>query len=354
MTIGELSLGQIRAVLDARGGRDCPVGSYVEMAIRRGDAWRIGEKLVTSFGAVWRRGVVDSALGVALSDPAWREHLDVVFEAAQGELGAIDALRRSTPAVLAWDQALFPKARTAEQLAAEVKQVLLSRNLDNFPMAGDTGAQPVARLGSFLSQLETSDLALALTPAIRELGWSVEQLNRELERRRRSPNGVHRPSLLDARDVVHAGLFHPGEPVSSAIADRLSLRLRALENIPHVAMLAALLIAHRRQAGRIVLKVSDGAVLIRVGRQDRGELLSLLDEFCSEQGWLVSRRSRSDLDGEALVDVVERLGVCARVRSAVVMSETFFVRLQDDVEHHELYQQLLPLADRLVGFLERV
>ena len=103
-----------------------------------------------------------------------------------------------------------------------------------------------------------------------------------------------------------------------------------------------------------MLKVSDGAVLIRVGRQDRGELLSLLDEFCSEQGWLVSRRSRSDLDGEALVDVVERLGVCARVRSAVVMSETFFVRLQDDVEHHELYQQLLPLADRLVGFLERV
>ena len=36
------------------------------------------------------------------------------------------------------------------------------------------------------------------------------------------------------------------------------------------------------------------------------------------------------------------------------MSETFFVRLQDDVEHHELYQQLLPLADRLAGFLERV
>ena len=91
---GELSLGQIRAVLDASGGRDCPVGSYIEMALRRGDAWRIGEKLVTSFGAVWRRDVADSALGVALSDPAWREHLDVVFEAAQGEVGAIDALRR--------------------------------------------------------------------------------------------------------------------------------------------------------------------------------------------------------------------------------------------------------------------
>jgi hypothetical protein len=119
-------------------------------------------------------------------------------------------------------------------------------------------------------------------------------------------------------------------------------------------MLAALLITHRRRAGRVVLKMVEGAVLVRVGRQERGELLALLDEFCSEQGWLVSRRARSALDGEALVQVVQRLGVCTLVRNSVVMTEAFFVRLQDDPEHHELFQMLLPLADRLAGFLEEL
>lgn len=351
---GELSLGQLRAVLDRSGGRDCPVGSYVEMALRRGDAWRIGERVVPSFGAVWRRDVADSALGVALSDPLWRGHLEVVFEAARGELRAIEALRRSTAGVLAWDRALFPDARTAEQLSAEVERVLLSRNLDNFPMAGDSGPRPTPREGSFLSLLEESDLTLALSPALPELGLPIDRLNQELQKRRRSPNGVHAPSILDARQVAHVGLFHPGETVPQALADRISLRLRALENIPHLAMLAALLITHRRRAGRVVLKMVEGAVLVRVGRQERGELLALLDEFCSEQGWLVSRRSRSALNGEALVEVVRRLGVCTLVRNSVVMTEAFFVRLQDDPEHHELFQMLLPLADRLAGFLEEL
>lgn len=351
---GELSLGQLRAVLDRQGGQDCPVGSYVEMALRRGDAWRVGERIITSFGAVWRRDVADSALAVALSDPGWRGHLEVVFEAATGELRARDALRRSSPAALAWDRALFPEATTAEQLSAEVERVLLSRNLDNFPMAGESGPKPAPSPGSFLSRLEDSELAIALPPNVADLTLSIEELNRRLEVRRRGPNAVLAPSMLDRREVVHGGLFAPGEAPVPAIPDRISLRLRALECIPHLAMLAALLIAHRRQAGRIVLKVTEGAVLVRVGHQDRGELLALLDEFASEQGWLVSRRPRSGLDSEALLQVLERLGVCVSIRGCAVMAEPLFVRLQDDPEHHELYRALLPLADRLGGFLEEL
>ncbi len=349
---GELSLGQLRAVLDRSGGRDCPLGSYVEMAVRRGDAWRIGERIVTSFGAVWRRDVADSALAVALSDPGWRGHLEIVFDAARGELQAIDALRRSSPQAIAWDRALFPEASTAEALAAEVERVLLSRNLDNFPLAGETGPKPRPKHGSFLDRLQDDDLVVSLCPSVVELTCTVDRLNQQLEHRRRSPNRVLLPSILDGRDVVHGGIFHPGEDPVTAIPDRLSLRIRALENIPHLAMLAALLIVHRRQAGSIVLQVADGSVSVRRGRRECGELLALLDEFASEQGWLVSRRVRGEMNGERLVEVLERLGLSVRVRGCVVMAEQFFIRLQQDPEHHDLFRRLLPLADRLSGFLE--
>ena len=349
---GEISLGQLRAVLDRSGGRDCPVGSYVEMALRRGDAWRIGERIVTSFGAVWRQDVADSALAVALSDPAWRGHLETVFEAARGESRAIEALRRASPQAIAWDRALFPNAATAEALAAEVERVLLSRNLDNFPLAGETGPKPSPHQGSFLDRIEDNDLVLSLSPSVGEITDTVEHLNQQLERRRRSPNSVLLPSILDGREVVHGGLFHPGEDPAVAIPDRLSLRIRALENIPHLAMLGALLIVHRRQAGSIVLQVADGSVHVRLGRRECGELLALLDEFASEQGWLVSRRVRAEMNGERLIEVFERLRLSVRVRGCVVMAEQFFIRLQEDPEHHELFRRLLPLADRLSGFME--
>jgi hypothetical protein len=71
------------------------------------------------------------------------------------------------------------------------------------------------------------------------------------------------------------------------------------------------------------------------------------------QGWLVSRRLRGGLTGEQLAEVLEALGIALRVGNSLVLEEAFFLRLQSDVEDHELFERLGPLGDRIVRFLEQ-
>ncbi len=348
---GELSLWHIRAILDWHGGEDCPVGSYVEMAVRRGDGWRVGDRLVVSWGAVWRRDLSDTVAGVALSDPGYRHYLSVLREASEGHPGAAMEYAKLQKRYGSWDKRVFGSEITPARLAEDLDRVLLGRPIDAFPLADDPGPEPGEQTGPFLELVETTDLFIALPPTLMDLVGGVSGVNRILEKRRAQEGG--QPAVVDRRELVHGGLFAPGEPRSRAIPDRVSLRQRALAHIPHLAMLVALLQLHRRSGGELAVSVQGTRLDLRIKRRRYKDLLFHLDEFCSMQGWLVSRRLRGGLSGEQLAEVLEALGIALRVGNGLVLEEAFFLRLQSDVEDHELFERLGPLGDRVVRFLEQ-
>ncbi|MCP4807691.1 MAG: hypothetical protein GY913_27100 [Proteobacteria bacterium] len=348
---GELSLWHIRALLDRAGGTECPVAPYVDLAIERGDAWRVGDRVVVSWGAVWRRELADTVAGVALSDPGYRAYLTLLRQAAAGDPGAAMDYIREKERYAAWDKRIFGVETRPDRLAADLDRVLLGRPIDAFPLAGETGPEPAPATGSFLGLSTDEGLVIALPPTLHELTRGVSGVNAELERARQGSGG-RLPSHLDRRELVHGGLFHPGEPRGRAVADRITLRWRALSHVPHLTLVTALLVLHRKRRGTVQVFVRDAKLELKFGRRNLGDLLFLLDEFCSEQGWLVTRRPRAGLPGSSLAAVLEALGVAVQLDSLLVLDETFFVRLQADAEDRELYDHLLPLGDRLAAFLE--
>lgn len=351
LDFGELSLWHVRALLDRAGGQDCPVAPYVELAVERGDAWRVGDRIVVSFGAAWRRDLADTVAGVALSDPGYRAYLTVLRQTADGDPGAAMDYARLQERYAAWDRRIFGREVRPPELAADLDRVLLGRPIDAFPLAGEPGPEPSPLTGAFLSICEHEGVVIALPPSLGQLVDGVSGANAALEARR-TGEGSRTPSHLDRRELVHGGLFHPGEVRGRAIPDRVTLRHRALCHVPHLAMVAALLVAHRKRRGALRIRASESRLELRLGRRSMGELLYLLDEFCSEQGWLVARRPRAGLSGASIAAVLESLGVAVRFDDLLVLDEAFFVRLQSDAEDREIYEGLLPLSERLVAFLE--
>ncbi|MCB9743522.1 MAG: hypothetical protein H6741_05805 [Alphaproteobacteria bacterium] len=349
---GELSLGQIRALLDASGGQEVPITGYVTMALRRGDAHRVGDHLIATWGSVWRREIAETVAGVALSDPDYRDYLTQLRAAAAGDPGAAARYGRMRQRYAGWDRRVFGESTTPERLARDLDRVLLGRPIDAFPLAGETGPVPGPTTGPFLNLLERDDLVLALPPSVLELRGGVSRVNALLQAKAQGKNNTSLPSLVDDRELVHGGLCHPGERPPRAIPDTISLRLRVLMHVPHLAMLAGLLVLHRRPDWPMRLVVEEDSLVLKRGRTEIGEVLFLLDEFASEQGWLVARRPRVGLSGVQLVEVLEGLGVATRLGSLAVLDEDFFVRLRADAEDREVYEDLSPLVDRLQLFTE--
>lgn len=349
---GELSLGQLRAVFDAAGGRELAVNDYADWAVQRGDAWRLGGALVASWGAVWRRDLIETVAGVALSDPEYREYLEVLRAASSGDPGAGARYGRLRERFAPWDRRVFGESATPARLAKDLERVLLGRPIDSFPLAGENGPEPGGVTGPFLGLLDRSDLLLCLPPSVLDLRGGVSGVNKLLQRRQQGKNDTGLPGLVDARVLAHGGLCHPGERPFRAIPDLVSLRLRALMHIPHLAMLTALLLLHRRADWRMVLRFHDTSLELWRGKQAVGELLFLLDEFASEQGWLVARRPRTGVSATQLAEVLESLGVATRVHDLLVLDEDFFMRLRHEEEDREVYEDLVPLADRLQQFTE--
>ncbi|MCB9762452.1 MAG: hypothetical protein H6739_21825 [Alphaproteobacteria bacterium] len=349
---GELSLGHIRAILDAAGGQDLPLGGYVDMARRRGDAWRLGDRLVCSWGAIWRRDIADTVAGIALSDPGYREYLQVLREAAAGDPGAAARYGRLKERFAPWDRRVFGDAVVPARLAQDLDRVLLGRPIDAFPLAGETGPEPGPTTGPFLNLLERQDLALCLPPTVLALRGGVAGINALLRARVNADHAGGLPSLVDNRELVHGGLCHPGERAPRAIPDTISLRLRVLMHVPHISMLTGLLLLHRRTEWGMRLVLTDGVLELVKGRKVVGEALFLLDEFAAEQGWLVARRPRVGVTGGQLAGIMEGLGIATRVGATLVLEEDFFVRLRADAEDREVGDDLVPLADRLQAFTE--
>jgi hypothetical protein len=347
---GELTLGQLRALLDEAGGRDRPVGTYVEMAQRRGDVQRVDERLVVTRGAVARRASADSATGVALTDPGYREYLKVLRQVAGGAGPRARAYGRLNHRYARWDDRVFGAAASPAMVARELDRVLLGRPLAAYPLAGDAGRPVPAVEASFLERFPEDELAITLPGSLRAIGGGLAAINAALAYQ----TSVRLPEVMDRRAVVHGGLLYPGEQPPRHVADRISLRLRFLSRVPHAALTAALLLAHRRLGSPWSLQRRNARTEVLRGREILGDLLEVLDGYMRARGWLVSRLPRRGLSSGDLIELLEGLGVVTCLSRKVALREDFFARLQTEIEDREVYESLQPVEDALVRYLEEL
>lgn len=348
---GELSLGHVRALLDRSGAADAPLGSYCEMAVRRGDARRLGDRLVATPGAVRRRDLAGDAVLIALSDPDYRAWLDVL---AGGKPPAADprAAARLSVRFAAWDGRLFGERPQGVALERALARLLPGRLLSGLPVAGAAGAEAPETDLAFVDVLDTPGLLLAFPSSLGALAGRVQAANELLAVAQTAPVGVRLPGPVDPRARVHGGLLHPGEAPPRGIPDNVSLRLRAMTHAPAFSLLAALLLLDRRPGAPVRVAIHEGIPAVSWRRARLGPLLDLFDRFCAAQGWVCARPPRGGLEDGALVEVAVALGIAARVDARVVLDEAAFLRLQEDPEGRLAFDGLVPLVDRLHAWLE--
>lgn len=345
---GELSLGQLRALLDRAGADAVPIGGYVDLALARGDARRVGERLVTTAEGARRRELADSTGSIILSDAGYRRYLDDARAAAADRAAEI---RRDQAAARyrAWDRRLFGHPLRPDTWSRDLERVLLDRPLETFPVAipGAAGLQAVEE--PFLDAADRPGVALCLPPYLAQLQGGVAAVNRMLKSARQGrdvgvPDLGHRPTLY------HGGIIHPGEPLPRSVPDTRSLRLRVLMHAPYPALAVALLLLHRQRHDLAVVRDA-GGIAVRVGRVRLGDLLKMCDAFAAALGHVVCRRSEG-FGSDALVHVLEALGLGVVVGGRVVLDERFFVQLRVEAEELEVYERLLPLAQAWEAWLD--
>lgn len=331
---GELDPHQVRGLLDACGGADCGIGGYLAMATRRGDATRVGDTLVVTPGAAVRRDLAESPVSVALSDPDFRRHLT---ELAAGRAG--DA-RRFRP----WMARLFQGVPVDEAL----DRLLFGRRLASFPVAGEPlwPSDPPSA-DPFLACLEDRSLILAFPSSLALMGGGLSTIN-QLLRTQRSGAVARAPSALDRRVRVHGGLLHPGEGPLKVIPDFLSLRGRALRNVPAFAILVALGLLDRR--GDIRVRAYGQELLVTSGGQRPRRVEAVVDALAAARGWVVAR-SPTGPSWVLLAELAEQIGLLTSVAPFFTVEEQLFRKLESDPEHRDLMEGLGPLADALAGRL---
>jgi len=349
LDFGELSLGHLRQLLDRAGAPSAPIGGCVDMAVSRGDAARFGERLVITADAVGRRALVATTPSVMLSDPLYRAYLDDVVRAESDRKAAV---RRDAAAARfrRWDRRLFGHPIRPESIARDLETVLMDRPLSAYPIANGGRGAPVAVEEPFLDVWERRGLFIGLPPTLAQLQGGLASVNRLLERARRGTPGL--PDLSDRPSLVHGGLLHPGEPLPRSVPDVRSLRLRVLMHAPYPALVAALLFLHRLAPGKIEVREDPSGWRVRLGRGDRGALLSVLDEVAAHRGWWACRRPEGGLSAPVLVAVLEALGVVTVVGRRLVLAERLFVQLDSEPEEMEVAERLRPLAEALEEVLE--
>ena len=348
---GELSTGQLRALLDHTGGGDCPLGPYADMAVRRGDAIRVDDRLVVSRGAIRRREVATQGTLIALSDPDYRAWLDIAVTPVPEDLKGRRERERLAARHRAWDQHVFGATLTPENARNALRDSLPGRDPRSLPVAGDPGAPLPRTTGSFLNNLDTPGLPIAFPAATSEVAGGVKPTNTVLRRLRAAPAGVRLPGVADRRLVIHGGLLAPGEPLPRSVPDNLTLRMRLLSNTPALALYSGLLLLARRAGSNLTIEDSGAGPEIHHRRRQIGPLLSVLEAFAAGQGWVCSRPTRGGLDGSVLEAVARTLGIGTRAGRRLVLDERLFVQLQEDPEAHLTYEQLRPLVDRLDAWL---
>jgi hypothetical protein len=341
---GELAVPQLQAVLAKLGLEAAPAGLYAEMAVRRGDARRRVEgaldKLLVTEGAIRRRDISDTVGSVALSDPAYREYLEVLRATGKGDLGAAARYGRMRARFRCWDERVFGVDASPRALAHAAHSLLGGPTMAAIPPA-EPGPELsyLQRVAPFLDLVSDTNLLVALPPSIELLVGGLPAVKRALEA---SPASAH-PAFA-GRLQVHGGLLHPGELAPRSIPDRVSLRLHVIERVPHIALLVALLLQQRLGNGRVSLRLRGEALRIYHRRRDLGAYLLRADDLMAERGWLVSRRQRGGLPVGTLEHIVEVLGIAVPAGNALVLEESFFRRLLNQPEDRHLYERLAPLG----------
>ena len=348
---GELTTGHIRALLDLMGARDCPLGGYVEMALRREDAARSGDRLVVTTGAAQRREVADDGVLTALTDPAYRGYLDLLTgpESSPATKRELDGLARR---FAAWDLRIFGARLSHETVDAALSKPLVGRQIDGLLVANDPGPELPPSSRPFVELLDTPQLPICFPSSLGSLRGGVETVNDALKRNRTAPAGVRIPGTVDTRTQIHGGLLCPGETLPRAIPDNITLRLRLMTHTPAVSLLTALLVLDRKESAELKIADSDAGVRVNWTRQPLGELMEVMERFCHAQGWMVSRPSVGGLQARDLIDLCVDVGIASWVGKRVVLEEHLFVQLQEDAEARMAYESLEPLEDRIHAWLD--
>jgi hypothetical protein len=348
---GELALGQIRALLDRSGAEDLPIGGYVDLAVGRGDAVRVADRLVVTPAGVRRRELAETTTSIVLSDPGYRAWLADAAAAFAGDRAAAVRREAGTAAAryTAWDRRLLGHACDPTTLAADLARIVLDRTLDSFPLAERTPWAPVVREAPVLDVWDATGLAVAAPPYLIQLLGGLAAANRLLRGPRVDvgvPDLAHRPA------VVHAGLLHPGEPPPRTIPDTRSLRLRAVMHAPLLAVSTALLLTHRRRPDALEITRGRGAPTVRWQGEPVGGPLSLFEAFGAARAWHLAAGAHRSLRDEALVEILEALGIAATVGRRITLAERFFHQLGAEPDEGEVAVRLQPLASALEAWLE--
>ncbi len=332
---GELDPHQVRGLLDAAGGSHCGIGGYLAMATRRGDATRVGDVLVVTSGAAARRELAESPVSVALSDPDFRRHLVELLAGRPGEA------RRFRP----WTNRLFQPGTVEENL----ERLLFGRRLTSFPVAGHPG-EPIATYADpFLASVDRRGLVVAFPSSLGALAGGIGTVN-QLLRGARQGTVARPPHALDRRVAAHGGLLHPGEPPLRVVPDMVSLRSRALKNVPAFAILVALALLDRR--GVVKLRVYGAEVLVQATGQRPRRLDAVVDALGAARGWVIARNP-AGASWSLFSEVAESLGLLVTVASFLTLEESLFRKLGSDPEHRDLLEGLEPLAEQLAARLGR-
>lgn len=344
---GELSLGEVRALLD-RAATGLPLGGYVELALARGDAERVDEHLVVTPACLARPHLRDSAAAVILSDSGYRGYLEAVRGAAAGDPVARVRRDSARPHYRRWDARLFGRPADSATLDADLSRVLLDRSLDAFPVCTTApSAPPVDR--PFLEVWRRDDLLVAAPAYLAHLMLGLGVVNRDLAAARHASGVAEVPSLASRVIATHAGLLYPGEPLPRAVPDLRSLRMRLVRRAPYPALLVALLLLHRARPDVVEVVSRRGAWSVRRGSGYLGPVLEVLDALARSRGWHVSRAR--GLTAEDLVRALEVVGLVQLAGNALVLAEPFFAALRLEVEEAEVAGDLQELEGAVEGWL---
>lgn len=348
---GEVTTGQIRALLDDMGARDCPLGGYVEMATRRSDATRHADRLIVTTGAAERREFASDGVLIALTDPSYRTHILDLSEASDDPMAKRDRTKASKR-FSAWDQRIFGEPLTEDNVRTALARPLVGRSIESLPTASNPGPPATSTSAAFIDCIDVQGLMIAFPSSLTQLKRGIKSVNETLGRNRNAPAGVRTPNPMCTRALIHGGLLCPSETLPRAIADTLTLRLRLLTHCPAFALLSALLLLDRKEEVPARLTENSTGLVVQWGKKTVGPLMSVFHQFCAEQHWFVSHPLTGGLTGRELVDTGETIGMCAKVNRRIVLDEQLFLRLQEDAEARMVYESLLPLEDRLHAWLE--
>ena len=350
---GELRTGHLRALLDEMGAGDVPLGPYAELAIRRGDATRVDDRLVATTGAIARRDIAADPVLIALTDPGYRRWLRLARQAPES-LPPMQRRERTAyeRRYQTWDLRVFGRRPSPPEVEKALSRVLPGRIADSLPRAESAGA-PVARTdGPFLDHIDVAALPIAFPHHLTTMAGGVTAANALARRNRSAPAGVRLPDAVETHRVFHAGLVPPGSTPPRLVPDTFSLRLRLVSCAPAFALLAALLVLDRRPDAGVQVRFRADEPTVRWRGRDLAPLLSVFSAFARHRGWALARPPHGGLTHRTLASTARAVGIASRAGDRMVLDEELFALLQEDPEARIVYEALLPLEDALYAWLD--